>query len=140
MTKAVNPPGWKRPRGYSNGMVSATGLLAVAGQIGWDEHEQLVGPGFIEQFERALANVVAVVTAAGGSAADILSLRLCVVDKAEYIAAGARVGEIYRAHMGKHFPAMALYVVGLLEPGARVEIEALAQLSASPRSPASGDA
>ena len=139
MAQSINPPGWTRPRGYSNGMVGPGGLLAVAGQIGWDEHEQLVGPGFIEQFDRALANVVAVVTAAGGSAADILSLRLCVVDKAEYIAAGARVGEIYRAHMGKHFPAMALYVVGLLEPGARVEIEALAQLP-SPPSPARGGA
>jgi len=131
MTTPVNPPGWQRPRGYSNGMLSGARapLLAVAGQIGWDEHEKLVGPDFMSQFDRALANVVAVVVAAGGAAADIISLRLYVTDKQEYVAALAAVGESYRRHMGKHFPAMALLEVkGLLEPGAKVEIEALAAI------------
>jgi enamine deaminase RidA (YjgF/YER057c/UK114 family) len=93
----------------------------------------LVGHDFVSQFERALANVVAVVTTAGGAPADILSLRISVTDKSEYAATVETIGQVYRRLMGKLFPAMALYEVkGLLEPGAKVEIEALADLGGRP--------
>lgn len=106
-------------------------LLAVAGQVAWDENEQIVSPEFGPQFRKALANVMAVVDAAGGSAGDIISLTIYVTDKQAYIDGIAEVGAAYREVIGKHFPAMALVqVADLLEPGAQVEIQALAVLSA----------
>lgn len=105
-------------------------LLAVAGQIGWNANEQFESDVFADQFHQALSNVMAVVTAAGGSATDIISLTIYVTDKSEYVGEIERVGGAYRELLGKHFPAMALVeVAGLLEPRAKVEIQALATLA-----------
>jgi enamine deaminase RidA (YjgF/YER057c/UK114 family) len=104
-------------------------FLAVAGQVGWDAQQHLVDGGFLTQFEQALRNVAAVVEAAGGSASDVVSLTIYVVDCREYTADLAAVGGAYRRVMGRHFPAMALVqVAALLEEGARVEIQGLAVL------------
>lgn len=127
----VDPRELGAPRGYSNGMLGPAGgrVLFVAGQVGWDGAQRLVGPGFVEQFERALANVVAVVRAAGGAPESLGRLTLYVVDKEEYRSRLVAIGEAYRRVMGRHYPAMALVeVAGLLEPGARVEIEGTAVL------------
>lgn len=127
--RIVAPEGWPRPRGYSNGMAAAGEFLAVAGQIGWDETEKLVSDGFSAQFEQALRNVVAIVTAAGGTPQRIINLTIFVTDKREYVEQIADVGQAYKTLLGKHFPAMALIeVAGLLEPRAKVEIQALAVL------------
>ncbi len=127
--RIVSPEGWPRPRGYSNGMAARGEMLAIAGQIGWDATEKLVSEAFAPQFEQALRNVVDVVTAAGGSPNRIISLTIFVTDKREYVAELAAVGQSYRSLLGKHFPTMALLeVAGLLEPGAKVEIQALAVL------------
>lgn len=129
----VKPDGWLEPRGYSNGMRGRGELLAVAGQIAWDERGRLVGEDFVAQFERALANVVAVVRAAGGHPTHLISLTIYVTDRAEYLGALAQVGEAYRRVMGRHYPAMALVqVAALLEQGAKVEIQGLAALPAGP--------
>lgn len=134
--RTVLPEGWKRPRGYANGMAARGELLAVAGQIGWNAQEQFESLEFVDQFRTALANVVAVVEAAGGSPSDIISLTIYVTDKREYIAGIQRVGEVYRELLGKHFPAMALVVVAaLLEDRAKVEIQALAVLPESGSAP-----
>jgi enamine deaminase RidA (YjgF/YER057c/UK114 family) len=120
-----------RGRGYSNGIVVPAGarLLFVAGQVGWDRERRLVEGGFVAQFERALANVAAVVAAAGGGPEHVARLTLYVVDKSEYQEQIAAVGAAYRRVLGGHYPAMALVEVhGLLEAGARVEIEATAAL------------
>jgi enamine deaminase RidA (YjgF/YER057c/UK114 family) len=102
----------------------------VAGQIGWNEHAELVSGRFVDQFDQALSNVLAVVSEAGGTAASVGRLTIYVVDKSEYLAATKEIGERYRARMGKHFPAMTLVEVkSLLEPGALVEIEATALIS-----------
>lgn len=127
MTELVNPPSLGAPRGYSNGAVGAPGgrLLCVAGQVGWDAEQRIVPGGFAAQFERALRNVLAVVAAAGGRPESVLRLRIHVVDRDEYLAARKEIGRAYREVMGEHYPAMALFVVaGLLDEGARVEIEA----------------
>ena len=127
----VNPPALGTPRGYSNGMVAAAGgrLHFVAGQIGWDGEQHFVSPEFLPQFERALENVLVVVTAAGGRAEHIGRLTLYVVDKTEYTADLRAVGGAYRRVLGRHYPAMSLVEVkSLLEPLARVEIEATAVL------------
>lgn len=129
MSTTILPPGWPRPRGYANGMVATGRLLAIAGQIGWDESETIVEGGFGPQFRQALQNVVAVVRAAGGGPEHLVSLTVYVTDKREYIAQLSEVGASWRDLCGKHYPAMALVeVAGLLEDRAKVEIQALAVL------------
>ncbi len=128
-TTLINPPDLARPIGFSHGAVGRGRLLAVAGQIGWDGDGRLVSDDFAAQFEQALANVARVVAAAGGRPEDVISLRIYVADKRAYLASTKAVGAAYRKHFGRHFPAMALVEVkALLEPGAQVEIEALAAL------------
>ena len=103
--------------------------MFVAGQIGWDEKQTFVSSDFVEQFDRALSNVVAVVTEAGGTPDQIARLVIYVTNKAEYSSNLKAVGDSYRARMGRHFPAMVLVEVkSLLEDNARVEIEAIAVL------------
>lgn len=127
----INPEEWGMPSGYSNGMLAPSGsrLLFVAGQVGWDEGQAVVSELFVEQFEQALRNVVTVVRAAGGEPDYVARLTIYVVDKREYLDELKAVGEAYRRVMGRHFPAMALLeVAALVEPGAKVEIEATAVL------------
>jgi len=128
----VEPAGWPRPTGYANGMVAPAGsrLLAIAGQVAWDEREQIVSPDLVEQFAQALANVRSVVLAAGGRPQDLIRLTFYVTDKDEYRRRTAEIGERYRAILGRHYPACTLVEVkGLLEAGARIEIEATAALA-----------
>ena len=102
-----------RPSGYSNGVLADAGgrLLFIAGQIAWDEHQKIVSNDFVEQFDKALENVITVVKAAGGEPANIARLVIYVTDKIEYRERTREVGERYRKHMGKHFPAMVLVQV-----------------------------
>lgn len=128
-TRTILPPGWPRPKGYSNGVAARGEVLAIAGMIGWDAQERLVSPEFVPQFRQALENVRAVVDAAGGAAEHIISLTIYVVDKQQYCASLAEVGRVYREVLGRNFPTMALVqVADLLEPGALVEIQGLAVL------------
>jgi len=127
--KIINPESLGRPRGYANGVLAEGGgrLLFVAGQIAWDGRQQIVSDDFAEQFGRALANVLAVVTEAGGTAESVARLTIYVTDKREYAARTREIGERWRALMGNHYPAMALVEVrGLLEDEAKIEIEAVA--------------
>ncbi len=129
--KPINPKSLGRPRGYSNGQLTSQDarLLFIAGQIGWDEQQRLVSDDFVEQFDRALRNVLAVVLEAGGAPGGVARLVVYVTDKREYLARTAEIGERWRALMGRHYPAMALVEVkGLLEDGAKVEIEGTAVL------------
>ena len=125
----INPESLGRPRGYSNGVLTEAGgrLLFIAGQIAWDEQQRIVSRDFVEQFDRALANVVTVVVEAGGHAEDIARLLIYVTDKNEYRSRTREIGECYRARMGQHFPTMALVEVkSLLEDEAKIEIEGMA--------------
>jgi enamine deaminase RidA (YjgF/YER057c/UK114 family) len=132
MSKAfsfINPESLGAPRGYSNGVLSSPGgaLLFIAGQIAWDERQRIVSADFVEQFDRALANVIAVVAEAGGAPEQIARLVIYVTDKSEYCRRTREVGERWRARMGRHYPAMALVEVkSLLEDDAKVEIEGIA--------------
>jgi len=129
----VNPESLGAPSGYANGVLTeaAGRLLFISGQVAWDEHQQIVSDDLVEQFDRALANVVTVVTEAGGTTNRIARLVLYVVDRNDYRARMKEIGERYRARMGKHFPAMVLVeIAGLLEDRAKIEIEGIAVLSA----------
>ena len=124
----VQPPGWKRPSGYSNGAIASGKLCFVAGQIGWNPQTgQFDSDDFVPQFDRALQNVISVVRAAGGQPHHVARLTIYVVDKKRYLAALKDVGNAYRKHLGNHYPAMALVEVrALVEDKAQVEIEATA--------------
>jgi len=127
----INPESLGAPSGYSNGLLVEPGgkLLFIAGQIAWNRNQQIVSSDFVEQFDRALANLMAVVNEAGGKASEIVRLVVYVTNKLEYRDRTREVGERYRKHMGKHFPAMVLVEVsGLLDDHAKVEIEGMAVL------------
>ena|SRR2546425_7144484 len=127
----INPESLGAPRGYANGVLTEAGgrLLFIAGQIGWDETQKIVSSDFVEQFDRALANVISVVTGAGGRCEQLARLVIYVTDKNEYRRHTPAIGERYRALMGRHFPAMVLVEVRkLLDDDAKVEIEGVAVL------------
>ena len=128
MMQVLQPPDWARPRGYSNGIATDGGkLVFIAGQIGWNEQCEFVEKGFGGQFRQTLKNILAVLAEAGGRAEHVVRLTWYVVDKQEYLAAGAEVGAAYRELMGKNYPTMAVVQVGaLVEDAARLEIEAMA--------------
>jgi enamine deaminase RidA (YjgF/YER057c/UK114 family) len=123
----LQPPGWARPRGYSNGIVAEGKLVFVAGQIGWNADQQFETHDFAEQTRQALQNICAVLAEANGKPEHIMRMVWYVVDKHEYINAYREVGEVYRDVIGKHFPVMTAFeVAALLEDDARVEIEVTA--------------
>lgn len=124
----INPAELGAPKGYSHGVLAGPGrMLFVAGQIGGDEGQALDSRDFVGQLARALRNVVSVVRQAGGEPCDLVRLTIYVTDKSEYLRDLREVGRAYRTVIGRHFPAMALVEVsGLLEPGAKVEVEATA--------------
>lgn len=130
MTAAVvlQPPGWPRPRGYSNGMMARGTVIMTGGMIGWDAQGRFA-EGFAAQAAQALRNVVAVLAEAHATPAQILRMNWYVTDMDAYRAAQAELGPIWRDVMGRVFPAMAvLGVQSLVEPAALVEIEATAVL------------
>ena len=131
--KLINPESLGAPSGYANGLLVDGGgkLLFIAGQIAWDKDQKIVSDDFVEQFDQALANVITVLHAAGGEAGNIVRLVIYVTNKKEYRERTKEVGERYRKHLGKHFPAMVLVqVAGLLDDRAQVEIEGMAVIPA----------
>jgi enamine deaminase RidA (YjgF/YER057c/UK114 family) len=124
----VNPENWRRPSGYSNGILTKTGLLFVAGQIGWDA-EGKFPDDFVAQVRQALSNIVVVLEAGGARPDQITRLTWYVTDRKAYKARVVEIGVAYREIIGRHFPAMAVVEVsGLIEDAAQVEIEATACL------------
>lgn len=128
MTRRIlEPPGWARPRGYANGIAAEGRQVYVSGQIGWDEAQRIASDDFAAQARQALANVVAVLGAAGAGPEHLVRLTWYVTSRDEYNAALAELGASYRELIGRHYPAMSVVIVaGLLEPRAKVEIEATA--------------
>ena len=123
----LQPPGWARPRGYANGIAAAGRTVYVAGQIGWDEEQRFVGDEFAAQARQALANVVTVLACAGAGPEHLVRMTWYVTSRDEYNAALTEIGASYRELIGRNFPSMSVVVVAaLLEPRAKVEIEATA--------------
>src|SRR3954447_18065740 len=96
--KLFNPEALGAPKGYSNGLLVDGGgkLLFIAGQFAWDKDQQIVSDDFVEQLDKALANVISVVRAASGEADNIVRLVIYVTDKIEYLKHTKEVGERYR--------------------------------------------
>jgi len=125
--KALLPPGWPRPKGYSNAVSAIGRIVFTAGVIGWDEQERLVAPDLVGQFRQILLNTLAVLAEDGAGPEHVVRMTWYVVDLAEYRSNLAEIGAVYKAVMGRNFPAMAVVEVGgLVEPQARIEIESTA--------------
>jgi enamine deaminase RidA (YjgF/YER057c/UK114 family) len=123
----LQPPGWARAKGFSNGIAASGKLVFIAGQIGWTGEGKWEARDFASQFRQALQNVIEVLREANGKPEHLVRLTWYVLDKREYLNALKAVGEAYRDLMGKHYPTMAVVQVsGLVEDEARLEIEATA--------------
>ncbi|MFL6708729.1 MAG: RidA family protein [Massilia sp.] len=123
----LQPEGWAKPRGYSNGVAATGRMVFVSGMVGWDADGVFHTDDFAGQVRQALANVVAVLAAGGARPEHIVRMTWYVLDKKEYVAAYPAIGIAYRELIGRHFPAMsAVQVAGLVEDRARVEIEVTA--------------
>lgn len=124
--QVLQPPGWPRPKGYANGMAGEGRVVAVAGQIGWDESGRFAD-GLVPQVGQALRNILTVLAEAGAGPEHIARMTWYVTDLPGYRLAGPALAPVWREVMGRHFPAMAVVgVTGLVEPAACVEIDALA--------------
>ena len=124
----LQPPGWARPKGFSNGIAVRGGTTVyIAGQVGWNAEERFEEKTFGGQFRQALQNIVAVLAQAGGKPEHLVRLTWYVIDRQEYLASLREVGAAYREVIGRHYPTMAVVqVTGLVESEARLEIEATA--------------
>ncbi|MES2071800.1 MAG: RidA family protein [Pseudomonadota bacterium] len=123
----LQPPGWMRPKGYSNGIAARGRTVCVSGMIGWDAQQQFPASDFAGQTRQALKNIVEVLAEADARPEHIVRMTWYVVDKQEYVAAYKEVGAAYREIIGRHYPTMtAVQVAGLIEDQARVEIEVTA--------------
>ena len=125
--KILLPPGWPRPKGYSNGIAAHGRSIYTAGVVGWDEHENFVADTLPGQFAQVLRNIVAIIAVDGASPANIIRLTCYVTSIDAYVAGLSEIGAAWKDIIGAHYPAMALVeVVRLVDPKALVEIEATA--------------
>jgi len=126
MMHILQPPGWARPKGFSNGIAVKGGTTVhIAGQVGWTGQGEWQETSFAGQFRQALANILEVLAQAGGKPEHLVRLTWYVLDKHEYLASLREVGAAYRELIGRHYPVMAVVQVGaLVEDAARLEIEA----------------
>jgi enamine deaminase RidA (YjgF/YER057c/UK114 family) len=123
----LHPKHWARTRGFSHGVAAEGRQVFVAGQVGWNVRQEIVGDDFVAQVEQALHNVVDILAEADARPEHLVRLTWYVCDKQEYLKRSSEVGEVYRRIIGRHFPAMTLVqVAALVEDRARVEIEATA--------------
>ena len=121
----LHPADWDAPIGYANGVAVPTGrIVFVAGQVGWDARQTFHSTEVAPQFDQALQNVLAVLAEAGGEARHICRMTVYCCDKPAYLAARPQLGEIWRRHMGRHYPAMSMiFVADLLDAPAEPFVE-----------------
>ena len=125
--QVLHPPGWPRPRGYAHGIAASGRMVFVAGQIGWDERQTIVADDLVLQVAQALDNTLAVLREAGAGPEHVVRMTWYLTDKHEYLARASELGGVYRARMGRHYPAMSVVEVkALVEDRAKVEIETTA--------------
>ena len=130
--KTLHPGGWKPPIGYANGVAASGTLVFVAGQVGWDAGQVFRSEDLAEQFAQALENVLAVLAEAGGRPEHICRMTAYCCDKPGYLAARSELGRIWKARMGRHYPAMSMiFVSDLLDAPGKIELEATAVIPAA---------
>lgn len=121
------PPGWKRPRGYANGISASGRMVFTAGVVGWDAEERFVSDDLAGQFRQVLVNTLAILAEAGAGPEHIARMTWYITSRDAYLAALPEIGAAYRELIGRNYPAMAVVeVAALVEPQAKVEIETIA--------------
>jgi enamine deaminase RidA (YjgF/YER057c/UK114 family) len=125
--KALLPPGWPRPKGYSNGVAARGRIVVTAGVVGWNAQEEFETDDLAGQFRQVLRNTLDILAMDGAGPEHIVRMTCYVTDIAEYRAGLAGIGAAWRELIGRTFPAMAVVgVAALVEPKAKIEIETLA--------------
>lgn len=125
----VNPPKLARPIGFSHAAVGAGRMVFLAGQTAQDATGRIAGDGVVEQFERALGNLLVALAAAGGKPADLASMTIYVVDMDDYRANSRAIGAVWKRLMGRGYPATAgIGVTRLWDEEALVEVQGYAVL------------
>jgi enamine deaminase RidA (YjgF/YER057c/UK114 family) len=124
----IRPSGWAPPRGYTDGIIASGRYLTLAGQIGWNPTTGTIeSDDFAAQTAQALRNIVVLLSEAGAEPSHLVRLTWYITSRDEYNVARKGIGAAYRELIGTHFPPMSVVVVaGLLDPRAKVEIEATA--------------
>ena len=127
--KALLPPDWPRPKGYSNGISASGRMIFTAGVVGWDSQENFAEHTLAGQFAQVLRNTLAILEQDGAGPEHIVRMTCYVVDRADYLSSTDEIGAAWREIMGRNYPAMALVEVkGLVESAALVEIETTAMV------------
>ena len=125
--KALLPPGWPRPKGYSNAISARGRTIVTAGLVGWDAEEKFAAGDLAGQLRRILENLLAILAEDGAGPEHVVRMTWYVTDIGEYRSSLSEIGAAWRELIGRHFPAMAVVEVGaLVEPQARIEIEVTA--------------
>lgn len=125
----LHPSHWKPAIGYSNGVAASGRMIFTGGLIGWNGNQEFETDDFAGQVEQTLKSIVEVLACAGAGPEHLVRLTWYVTDKREYLGNLKELGRIYKAIIGRHYPAMALVqVAALVEDRAKVEIEATAVL------------
>jgi enamine deaminase RidA (YjgF/YER057c/UK114 family) len=123
----VQPEGWPRPRGYSNGIVAEGRVLFISGMVAWDDHEKFHSDDIVEQVRQALKNTLVMLKAGGAQPGHVARMTWYITDKREFMARSKEIGTVYREAMGTHYPSMSMVqVAALMEDKAKVEIETTA--------------
>ncbi len=125
-----NPQSLAPPIGFSHAVIGEGKFIFIAGQTALNKDGVIVGEDMVEQFEKALANFVIALAAAGGKPEDLVKVTIFSVDPAGYRANSREIGKVWQRLLGKNFPAMTLVgVVRLWDENALVEIEGTAAIS-----------
>jgi enamine deaminase RidA (YjgF/YER057c/UK114 family) len=122
----LQPPDWPRPKGYANGIAAEGRIIVTGGVVGWNT-AGVFPEGFVDQAAQVFANINAILAVAGAKPSHLVRMTWFLTDIDEYLADQKGLGKAYREHFGTHYPAMtAVQVVRLIEPKAKIEIEATA--------------
>ena len=125
--KQLQPPGWPRPKGYSNGISAKGRMIFTAGVVGWDENENFAEYTLAGQFAQVLRNTLAILAEDGAGPEHIVRMTCYVISREDYLRSLEQIGAAWKAIIGPHYPAMALVEVsGLVESAAEIEIETTA--------------
>lgn len=125
--QSLLPPGWKRPRGYANGIAASGRMVFTAGVVGWDAEERFVASDLAGQFRQVLLNTLAILAEGGASPEHIVRMTWYITSRDDYLAQIAEIGAAYRDLIGRTYPAMAVVeVAALVEAAAKIEIETIA--------------
>ncbi|MEO5612885.1 MAG: RidA family protein [Sphingomicrobium sp.] len=123
----LQPPGWPRPKGYSNGISASGRLIVTAGVVGWDEQEHFPSHRLVDQFAQILRNTLAILAEDGAGPEHIVRMTCYITDRSQYLDQRDELAPVWKSIMGANYPAMALVEVkALLEHAAVVEIETTA--------------